>query len=162
MAPAWRGAGRGSAAEAGWLVYDPAGKGQITSALQLFGNATFWLFWTHGYEALAALDDNRDGELTGLELRYLAIWHDVNRNGVSEAGEVRPLSSHGIVSVSCRHEQADGVLVAAQSSAGVRLRDGRTRPTYDVILRPSSSVSRLGPGWPPTGPSGSSRPASGL
>ena len=147
--------------EAGWLVYDPARTGQITSALQLFGNVTFWLFWTNGYEALAALDDNRDGELSGLELRYLAIWHDVNRNGVSETGEVRPLPSHGIVAVSCRHEKGDGGLLAAQSSAGVRLHDGRTRPTYDVILRPSSSVSRLGPGWPPTGLSGSSRPASG-
>lgn len=146
--------------EAGWLVYDPDGKGQITSALQLFGNVTFWLFWTNGYEALAALDDNRDGELTGRELRYLAVWHDSNRNGVSDRVEVLPLASHGIVSVSCRHEPADGLLVAAQSRAGIRLRDGRTRPTYDVILRPSSSVCRVGPGWPPTGPSGSSRSTS--
>src|SRR5262245_17633311 len=28
--------------DAGWLVYDRAGKGEITSGLQLFGNVTFW------------------------------------------------------------------------------------------------------------------------
>jgi tetratricopeptide (TPR) repeat protein len=156
--------------QAGWLVYDPAGKGQITSALQWFGNVTFWLFWNNGYEALSALDDNGDGELAGLELRHLAVWRDVNRNGISEPGEVRPLASHGIVAVSCRHvtheqlekqEKADGLLVAAQSAAGVRRRDGRTRPTYHVILRPSSSISGLAPGSPPIDPSGSRRSASG-
>ena len=56
-------------------------RGQITSALQLFGNVTFWTFWKNGYEALAALDDNGDGELGGPELRHLALWHDANRNG---------------------------------------------------------------------------------
>jgi hypothetical protein len=30
--------------DAGWLVYDPKGRGDITSGLQLFGNVTFWLF----------------------------------------------------------------------------------------------------------------------
>src|SRR5687767_6182599 len=31
--------------DAGWLVYDAEGKGQITSALQWFGNVTFWVMW---------------------------------------------------------------------------------------------------------------------
>ena len=49
--------------DAGWLVYDAADRGTITSALQLFGNVTFWLFWSNGYEPMRALDDNGDGEL---------------------------------------------------------------------------------------------------
>ena len=44
---------------AGWLVHDPARKGQITSALQWFGNVTFWLFWANGYEALGGLGRRR-------------------------------------------------------------------------------------------------------
>ena len=35
--------------DAGWLVFDPKGRGEITSGLQLFGNVTFWLFWENGY-----------------------------------------------------------------------------------------------------------------
>ncbi|HET7219168.1 MAG TPA: hypothetical protein VFJ02_14020 [Vicinamibacterales bacterium] len=123
---------------AGWLVYDADQNGRITSALQLFGNATFWLFWSNGYRAMAALDDNGDGELAGRELDKLAIWHDENGNGISDRGEVAALAAHGIVALSCRYASGDGRLVAAHSPRGVTLADGRTRPTYDVILRHSS------------------------
>jgi hypothetical protein len=130
---------------AGWLVYDHDGGGQITSALQLFGNVTFWLFWNNGYEALAALDDDGDGELKGNELRYLAIWRDANTDGVSDPGEVRPLADHGIISLSCHFTVGDDVLLAARSEAGVRLRNRRVRPTYDVILRPASLLTAPAP-----------------
>jgi hypothetical protein len=127
--------------QAGWLVYDAPGSGRITSALQWFGESTFWAFWKNGYEALEALDDNRDGELRGLELRHLAIWRDANRNGRSEPGEVLPLARHGIEALSCRFLKGDGIYTAAWSDAGVRLAGGRTRPSYDVILRTAVSVS---------------------
>ena len=126
---------------AGWLVYDPDRKGTITSALQWFGSVTFWLFWNNGYEALASLDDDRDGELKGRELRYLAVWHDADGDGISDPGEVRPLAHYGITSLSCRWSAGDGVFAAAMSAEGVGFANGTTRPTYDVILRPSSSVS---------------------
>ena len=125
------------ATKAGWLVHDPAGAGRITSALQWFGNVTFWLFWDNGYRALAALDDDASGELSGDELRDLAIWHDRNTNGISEAGEVRPLSDHGIVGLSCRYLAANSLTFAGISPDGVRLSDGRTRTSYDVMLRPA-------------------------
>ena len=120
---------------AGWLVYDADGRGEITSALQWFGSVTFWLFWSNGYEALAALDDNGDRELRGNELRHLAIWHDRNQNGISERGEVRPLASHRIIALSTRHEPGDGLTVAAHSARGVVFADGTTRPSFDIILR---------------------------
>jgi hypothetical protein len=122
--------------DAGWLVYDPRGKGEIGSGLQLFGNVTFWLFWDTGYDALAALDDNGDGVLTGDELRGLAIWHDANGDGVCDPGEVRPLSDYGITAVSCRFERdpnhPDRI---AFSPRGVTFRDGTTRPTFDLVLK---------------------------
>jgi tetratricopeptide (TPR) repeat protein len=120
---------------AGWLVYDRERSGKIESALQLFGNVTFWMFWQHGYEPLSALDDNRDGELRGAELEGLAIWCDANSNGISEAGEVKPLSEYGIVALSCSHEvDAQHVDRIEYSPRGVTFADGTTRPTYDVRL----------------------------
>ena len=73
--------------DAGWLVFDPRGTGRITSGLQLFGNVTFWLFWNTGYDALRAFDDDGNGVLRGDELAGLAVWRDVNVDGVSRAGE---------------------------------------------------------------------------
>jgi tetratricopeptide (TPR) repeat protein len=126
--------------DAGWLVYDARDRGTVTSALQLFGSVTFWLFWSNGYDALRALDDNGNGELSGEELQHLAVWHDRNRNGISDPGEVRSVAEHGIVSLSCVSIPGDGVRIAASSPTGVRFGDGRTRATYDVLLYPSSSI----------------------
>jgi hypothetical protein len=123
--------------DAGWLVYDPKGKGEVTSGLQMFGGVTFWLFWGTGYDALAALDDDGDGMLKGDELKGLAIWHDANGDGVCDPGEVRPLADYGIVAVCCRFERdpahSDRIAFAPK---GVTFRDGRTRPTFDIVLKP--------------------------
>jgi len=121
--------------KAGWLVYDGADRGTIDSALQLFGNVTFWLFWSNGYEPMRALDDNGDGELSGSELQHISIWHDSNADGVSDRAEVKPLSFYGIVALSHDHVIGDGRRVTAYAPRGVRFSDGRTRPTYDVILQ---------------------------
>jgi len=129
--------------QAGWLVHDAKGRGEIASALQLFGNVTFWLFWSNGYEAMRALDDNRDDELTGTELRQLAIWRDTDRDGVSEPGEVRSLASLGIVALSCQYRHVDDPEFAAMSPVGVRFSNGATRPTYDVILHHTPSMRSL-------------------
>jgi hypothetical protein len=124
--------------DAGWLVNDPHHTGKVTSALQMFGNVTFWMFWENGYQALAALDDDRDGMLAGKELEGLAIWQDLNSNGLSERGEVKPLVEWGIVSMSCRYaldtNRPDRMPYSAQ---GVFYRDGSSRSTYDVILQPA-------------------------
>ena len=130
-------------ADAAWLVHDPVGTGRITSALQWFGNVTFWLFWSNGYHALAALDDDGDGELRGNELSGLALWADVNQNGLSEDGEVGPLSAHRIVALSTAFVPGDGVMTAAYVPAGATFADGTRRPTYDVILRSNQPAVRL-------------------
>lgn len=119
-----------------WLVHDPRQEGKITSALQMFGSVSFWLFWETGYDALASLDNNGDGQLTGTELHGLALWHDRNGNGKSELGEIQSLGRHGIVALSCRYERdlahPDRI---AYSKNGVQFTNGKTRPTFDLILR---------------------------
>jgi hypothetical protein len=54
----------------------------LTSALQLFGNVTFWMFWSNGFEAMRALDDNQDGTLAGGELRVDARSRAIRVPGV--------------------------------------------------------------------------------
>jgi tetratricopeptide (TPR) repeat protein len=130
---------------AGWLVYDWDGRGEITSALQLFGSVTFWLFWSNGYDALGALDDDGNGTIAGGELRHLAIWRDANRNGRSDRGEVKPLAAHRIRSLSLDHIVVSGDdddRLAAFAPCGAVMVDGRTRPTYDVVLQHGENGER--------------------
>lgn len=117
--------------KAAWLVFDADGQGQITSALQMFGSVTFWIFWPDGYEALRSLDDDGDGKLCGAELRGIALWHDRNGNGVSDRGEVRPVAEWGIVAISCASQSHSAA--AAWCPRGVTFANGETRPTYDWI-----------------------------
>jgi tetratricopeptide (TPR) repeat protein len=114
---------------AAWLVFDGKQTGQITSGLQMFGSVTFWIFWRDGYQALGSLDANGDGLLNGAELNGLALWQDINGNGISESGEVKPLATYGIDQLSCRGEYAGPGL--RQSPQGIRFKDGSVRPSYD-------------------------------
>ena len=117
---------------AGWLVWDPQALGQVSSGLELFGSVSFFLFWEHGYAALAALDDDGDGWLKNDELSGLAVWRDRDQDGISDAGEVRSLASLGIVGLATAH-QADGE-GNWFSPAGIRLVDGRHRTSWDWVL----------------------------
>lgn len=117
--------------DTGILVWDPEGKGKITSGRQLFGSVTWWIFFTDGYHAMDALDDSRDGQLTGDELTGISVWFDKNTNGISEPGEVTPASQLGITALSTRSDATeDG---CPKSTKGLRLKNGGVKPTYDWI-----------------------------
>jgi hypothetical protein len=137
-------------AEAGWLVYDGnehkadrdledrkivAGNDQIDSALQMFGSVSFYCFWRNGYHALAALDDNQDGSLTGHELDRIKIWRDANSNGISEAGEVLPLSAYKIERLNCTYQtlgsHAENI---PHNQQGAITEDGSALATFDINL----------------------------
>ncbi|MGV6818068.1 MAG: Ig-like domain-containing protein [Thiotrichales bacterium] len=53
----------------------------------------------HGYEKLAELDLNGDGQLNGEELRGLDLWSD-DGDAIVEAGEMASLFDHGITALS--------------------------------------------------------------
>jgi hypothetical protein len=108
-----------ASARAPLLVYDPAHKGEISSAHQLFGEWTFGgkrvaarrhesladihdgmsVAWSNGFEALATLDTNGDEKISDTELEPLGLWFDENRDGVSQKGEVRTLAHVGITTL---------------------------------------------------------------
>ena len=114
-----------------FLVWDPTHEGAITSGRQLFGNATWWMLWANAYAALDALDDNRDGWLSGKELNGLALWYDRNGNGISDPGEVIAIEKTLIVALRTKFDGREGNSLV--STQGVRLKDGRKLPTYDWV-----------------------------
>lgn len=129
--------------ETGILCWDPDRTGLITSGRQLFGSASWWVLFDTGYEALDALDDNRDGFLRGSELAGIAVWFDRNSNGVSDPGEVVPIESLGIAGLAC---VADGESHGCpMSSRGLELADGRVLPTYDWIAERRMPTEK--PSW---------------
>jgi tetratricopeptide (TPR) repeat protein len=126
------------------LAFDPDGCGRIRDGEQLFGNVTWWIFWPDGYRALAALDDDGDGFLTGAELRGLVVWIDRNRDGRSEPGEVIDVRAFGIERIAVEPEGLrEGVPFVAR---GARLRDGRALPSFDWTPRsqPTWPLARAG------------------
>jgi hypothetical protein len=111
------------------LVWDPRRTGRVESGLQLFGSVTWWMAWQHGYQPLAALDDNQDCWLSGKELDGLAVWRDRNGNGVSDRGEVIPLSSMGVNALAATGTANPNGLYF--NPRGIRLDNGTFLPTYD-------------------------------
>jgi TonB family protein len=117
---------------AGWLVFDKTKSGTINSGKQLIGGVTFWVFWKNGYEVLVALDDSHDGKLSGAELDRLAVWSDANGDGISQPGEVKPLSYWHIKELSCTMTEENGHWLSHQ---GITFEDGTHRPSYDVWIQ---------------------------
>jgi hypothetical protein len=122
------------APDAGWLVWDPERRGEITSGQQLFGSRSGWLFFEDGYRVLDALDDDRDGFLRGAELVGIAVWFDRDSDGVSDRGEVVPVEELGIAALATESTLTLGASPA--NLCGVEMKDGRVLPTYDWVLRP--------------------------
>jgi hypothetical protein len=120
--------------DTGLLVWDPQNKGEITSGRQLFGTATWWLLFPNGYAALDALDDNRDGALSGAELKGIGVWFDKNANGRSDPGEVQPVSDFGVQAIRTRSTGSDHGM--PMNTHGIVLKNGVTVPTYDWVVSP--------------------------
>lgn len=115
-----------------WLVWDPRGRGQITSGFDMIGAVTWSAFWRDGFQVLRALDDDRNGRVDGAELDGLALWRDANANGISDPGEVQPVAAHAIVSLATEGAGRPDLLIAAD---GVTFADGSVRPLYDWTPR---------------------------
>lgn len=78
-----------------WLALDRNGNGLVDDATELFGSAVRLADGrraTHGFEALAELDDNRDGVVDAGDRRFgeLLIWADHDADRVTSEGELRP------------------------------------------------------------------------
>ena len=116
-----------------FLVWLPNTKVKISSGRQLFGNATFWLLFENGFDAMSVLDDNGDNWLKGKELQNLAVWQDLNQDGTSSPNEIKSIASLGIVGFATEWKKRLGESYA--NEGGILLQDGQTLPLFDWVTR---------------------------
>ena len=134
----------------GLLAIDLNGDGIINDGSELFGSSTAMpdgSIARLGFEALAQYDENGDGIIDEKDSAYyrLLVWQDNNRNGISEANELKTLKELGIESISLKAEEIDGV-----NTAYIKYFDGRKRKigefsfdseSYNTIEKESERIS---------------------
>jgi hypothetical protein len=127
-----------------WLALDRDGDGQITSGAELFGNSTQLpdgAAARHGFDALAALDANRDGRLDAADPEFgaLLLWTDRDGDRRSTPDELSPASAI-VESLSLAYRfdgRCDARLNCEGERAALRWRDGdriREGAVVDVYL----------------------------
>ncbi len=125
-----------------WLAWDRNGNGEIDSFVELFGNVTplaNGAISNHGYELLAELDEDGNGWVDRADdgFKYLMLWRDSNRNGISEPEELQPLTDSIVEGLSTSYRKSD-----LEDRAGNKFKYGSTarflqgpvRETWDVFL----------------------------
>lgn len=115
----WKGS-----ASAPLLVYDPKHAQKIDSAAQLFGNNTFGKEWENGYQALATLDKDNNGEISGDELDPLALWFDANRDAIADSGEVQTLTKLNVLKVFYLPNRVDDATHDVIATRGFQFKSG--------------------------------------
>jgi hypothetical protein len=129
-----------------WLVMDRNGNGRIDDGSELFGSASplsSGRTASHGFEALAALDDNADGVVDTNDAAWdqLMVWRDEDGNGVSDPGELRRVADVGLLSISLDYRvepRCDARGNCERERATFQWRDGNgqvhTGETVDIHL----------------------------
>ncbi|MHA6318296.1 Ig-like domain-containing protein [Altererythrobacter sp. CAU 1778] len=129
----------------GFLVVDRNENGRVDDGSEL----SFMLDAPdarNAMQGLAAFDTNNDGLISVLDERFgeLKIWVDADHDGVSDAGELRSLSDHGIASISIRAAATDTRTKVGRnvllSTAVFNREDGSTGTLGDLAVgyKPSS------------------------
>ena len=134
----------------GFLALDGNGNGLIDDIGELFGSAT-----EAGIDELATHDLNADGAIDALDAVFadLRVWQDLDRDGVTDAGELRSLTELGIQSISLTTQapatgsiagnaiDAEGSFIWSDGSSGT-LADVRFQiDNFDSTWLGDSSVS---------------------
>lgn len=149
--------GDGSTDDTGWvgkgdglLVIDRDGDGLIRgpSELSFLGEKAGA---ASDLDGLSALDSNKDGRIDGADRRFadLKVWTDTNRNGITDAGELRTLADLSIASIglgsAANREQAKiGSNMVLSTGIFTRM-DGSTGTLADAALafRPTAAAEKL-------------------
>ena len=125
-ATGWVGAGEAI------VVRDLDGNGTIDSGREIFGDNTRLTRGPRagqraadGFEALADLDSNGDGQFNAADADFASVklWKDANQNGISEAGELFTFAQLGV----------QGIKVAGKRD-GTALTDALGAPTGNTQI----------------------------
>ena len=63
--------------------------------------------WLNGFEALAALDNNLDGEISRAELDKIGLWFDRNQNAKLDPNELESLEKNGVKRLFYKYDSVD-------------------------------------------------------
>jgi hypothetical protein len=96
--------------------------GTTITGQHLFGDME--LTYDDGFDKLDEHDANKDGFVSGDELKGFAIWTDSNSNAQLDLGELSTLASHKIVSLNTKHD--------AMYESTALLSDGSTMKMKDL------------------------------
>lgn len=99
------------------LLVRPHADGSIDGS-SLFGNAGGF---RDGYDALGALDKDRNGQVDGLELQGLMVWQDGNGDAAVDDGELLALDELGITSLAVQDKDLRSTYT----------RNGKTLQSFD-------------------------------
>lgn len=120
-------------ADDGLLALDVNGNGIIDDKSELFGDSGVN---ANGFEALADLDTNNDGQINHLDDEFdnLVIWVDADGDGITDLGELSGLIENQIDEISLAatsiNETNEGNFVSHRST--VSFSDGRQHDIDDV------------------------------
>ena len=120
----------------GFLVLDRNGDGMITNGGEFFGNTQ-----QDGFSHLASLDANGDGYITDLDSAWaeLAVWRDINTDGISQSDELLSFKSLGLVSIPV-------------TGNGITMRAGNTRIPLVAIATGTENDVLMGDAFLQTAP----------
>lgn len=95
--------------EVGFLALDRNRNGTIESGAELFGDSTTLSdgnLAANGFEALAELDSNRDGEIDANDPAWqnLLLWTDMSHDGSSQASELVPIRNSDVLAISTHYK----------------------------------------------------------
>jgi hypothetical protein len=139
--------GDGQAAKWGWaagndgfLVMDRNGDGVINDGKELFGSGTRLADGTRaadGFVAMAAEDSNKDGKLDANDANWskLQVWVDADKDGITDAGELKSLVDMGITSFDL------------SSTKGTELNNGNFVGLVSKFTKDDGSTHQLADVW---------------
>jgi len=134
----------------GWLALDRNQNGIIDDGSELFGVGTTLASGkkaVDGFEALRALDTNKDGVINAADTQFskLSVWVDANSNARTDKGELKSVAEVGVQSLSLVAKPTaivdQGNLIGLMGSYTTA--DGRSHELADVWLTADALGARV-------------------
>ncbi len=129
----------------GLLAIDLNHDGVINNQSELFGNNGTA---SDGFANLAQYDSNGDGKIDASDASFadLKVWQDANQDGVSDAGELKSLTDHGITSISLTTTAVNQMIGenGITDVSSVTYADGSEGQIADVWFNVQDAADRTG------------------
>jgi hypothetical protein len=109
-------------------------------------NLAFQPSWDNGYEPLAIMDKDHDGQLVGKELSKLGLWFDNNQDALAQDGEIRSLADVSVTKVFYKGSKRNPVSgdlvldVGYERKLGDKIVTGKSFDWFPVIGKNKSEV----------------------